>query len=87
MKVRMFREETMHKYPRETELPFDSDRKMMTTYHSGIEEGKWISFTKGAPDIVISRCSSIMTANGVEKMSDEKRAEKVPRSPSLMRRT
>ncbi|MDO4422626.1 MAG: cation-translocating P-type ATPase [Eubacteriales bacterium] len=75
MKVRMFREETMHKYPRETELPFDSDRKMMTTYHSGIEEGKWISFTKGAPDIVISRCSSIMTANGVEKMSDEKRAE------------
>ena len=48
---------------------------MMTTYHSGIEEGKWISFTKGAPDIVISRCSSIMTANGVEKMSDEKRAE------------
>lgn len=75
MKVRMFREETMHKYPRETELPFDSDRKMMTTYHSGIEKGKWISFTKGAPDIVISRCSSIMTANGVEKMSDEKRAE------------
>lgn len=75
MKVRMFREETMHKYPRETELPFDSDRKMMTTYHSGIEDGKWISFTKGAPDIVISRCSSIMTANGVEKMSDEKRAE------------
>jgi len=75
MKVRMFREETMHKYPRETELPFDSDRKMMTTYHSGVEEGKWISFTKGAPDIVISRCSSIMTANGVEKMSDEKRAE------------
>ena len=75
MKVRMFREETMHKYPRETELPFDSDRKMMTTYHSGIEEGKWISFTKGAPDIVISRCSSIMTANGVEKMTDEKRAE------------
>jgi len=75
MKVRMFREETMHKYPRETELPFDSDRKMMTTYHSRVEEGKWISFTKGAPDIVISRCSSIMTANGVEKMSDEKRAE------------
>ena len=75
MKARMLREETMHTYPRETELPFDSDRKMMTTYHSGIEEGKWISFTKGAPDIVISRCSSILTPRGVEKMTDEKRAE------------
>ena len=75
MKAKMLRRETMVAYPRETELPFDSDRKMMTTFHSGIEDGKWISFTKGAPDIVISRCTSILTPNGVEKMSDEKRAE------------
>lgn len=75
MKAKMLRRETMVAYPRETELPFDSDRKMMTTFHSGIEDGKWISFTKGAPDIVISRCTSILTPNGVEKMTDEKRAE------------
>ena len=75
MKARMLREETMHTYPRETELPFDSDRKMMTTFHSGIDEGKWISFTKGAPDIVISRCTSILTSTGVQKMTEEKRAE------------
>ena len=75
MKAGMLREETMHSYPRETELPFDSDRKMMTTYHSGIEPHKWISYTKGAPDIVISRCASILTDNGVEKMTDEKREE------------
>lgn len=75
MKAKMLREETMHAYPRETELPFDSDRKMMTTYHSGIEDHKWISYTKGAPDIVISRCSSILTSRGVEKMTPEKEAE------------
>ena len=75
MKAKMLREETMHTYPRETELPFDSDRKMMTTFHSGIDEGKWISFTKGAPDIVISRCTSILTPTGVQKMTEEKRAE------------
>ena len=75
MKAKMLREETMHAYPRETELPFDSDRKMMTTFHSGIDEGKWISFTKGAPDIVISRCSSILTPSGVQAMTEEKRAE------------
>ena len=75
MKAQMLREETMHRYPRETELPFDSDRKMMTTFHSGIEDHKWISFTKGAPDIVISRCTSILTPAGVQAMNEEKRAE------------
>ncbi|MBR3247324.1 MAG: cation-translocating P-type ATPase [Clostridiales bacterium] len=75
MKAKMLRRETMVAYPRETDLPFDSDRKMMTTYHSGIEEGKWISFTKGAPDIVISRCTSILTPTGVQKLTEEKRNE------------
>lgn len=75
MKAKMLREEMMHKFPRECELPFDSDRKMMTTYHSEIEPGKWISYTKGAPDIVLSRCTSILTSEGIVKMSPEKLEE------------
>lgn len=46
-------------YPRVEELPFDSSRKMMTTFHSNYINGKIVSFTKGAPDIVISRCTKI----------------------------
>ncbi|NLK64529.1 MAG: cation-translocating P-type ATPase [Tissierellia bacterium] len=46
-------------YPRIAELPFDSGRKMMTTFHSDYIEGKVVSFTKGAPDIVISKCGKI----------------------------
>ncbi len=46
-------------YPRIAELPFDSGRKMMTTFHSNYIEGKIVSFTKGAPDIVINKCSKI----------------------------
>jgi Ca2+-transporting ATPase len=46
-------------YPRIAELPFDSARKMMTTFHSDFIEGKVVSFTKGAPDIVIAKCSKI----------------------------
>lgn len=46
-------------YPRIHELPFDSSRKMMTTFHSNYINGKVVSFTKGAPDIVISKCSKI----------------------------
>ncbi|MGD9568798.1 MAG: cation-translocating P-type ATPase [Sedimentibacter sp.] len=46
-------------YPRVEELPFDSSRKMMTTFHSDYINGKIVSFTKGAPDIVISKCTKI----------------------------
>ncbi len=46
-------------YPRVGELPFDSLRKMMTTFHSNYIGGKIVSFTKGAPDVIIGRCSKI----------------------------
>jgi len=38
------------------EIPFSSERKLMTTVHA-TEDGKWISVTKGAPDILIERCT------------------------------
>lgn len=40
--------------PRLAEIPFDADRKVMTTFHE--IEGKIISFTKGAPDILLQKC-------------------------------
>lgn len=73
MKNGMSRTETMDKYPRVTELPFDSDRKMMTTYHSGIIDGQIVSYTKGAPDIILDRCTSYESSNGPVPMSDEMR--------------
>jgi len=44
-------------YPRLEELPFDSERKLMTTFH-GHPDGGFISFTKGAAEAVIARCES-----------------------------
>ncbi|RBS59006.1 cation-translocating P-type ATPase [Enterococcus faecium] len=44
------------KYPRVNELPFDSERKMMTTVHQMGE--KYISITKGAFDVLAPRFSS-----------------------------
>ncbi|MEG0992034.1 MAG: cation-translocating P-type ATPase [Malacoplasma sp.] len=43
-------------FPRVNELPFDSDRKMMTTIHK-IKENKFLVVTKGAPDQVIKKCN------------------------------
>ncbi len=46
-------------YKRVEEIPFDSERKMMTTFHENYISGKVVSFTKGAPDIIMDRCSHI----------------------------
>lgn len=71
-----FRKEAVSaKYPRISELPFDSDRKMMTTYHSDIEPGVIHSFTKGAPDIILDRCLMIQTKDGPISLSPEKKEE------------
>ncbi len=44
----------MDNWPRVAEIPFDSERKLMTTFHT--HQNKIISFTKGAPDILLHRC-------------------------------
>lgn len=44
-------------WTRAAEIAFDSDRKLMTTFHN--YDNKIISFTKGAPDILLDRCINI----------------------------
>ncbi|MCF7930231.1 MAG: cation-translocating P-type ATPase [Acholeplasmataceae bacterium] len=49
--------ETIKKYPRLYELPFDSIRKLMTTIHD-FEDGRY-AIIKGAPDVIFTRSTSI----------------------------
>ena len=63
------------KYPRIEEIPFDSGRKMMTTFHENYLPGKIVSFTKGAPDIVIDRCSKIKGSGVILDFNDEMKKE------------
>lgn len=55
------------------EMPFDSDRKMMTTLNNvETEKGKQtVSYTKGAIDSIIVRCNRILDANGVRPIKNE----------------
>ncbi|MCX7780482.1 MAG: cation-translocating P-type ATPase [Negativicutes bacterium] len=62
------REAANGKFPRLQEIPFDSNRKMMTTFHRG-DNGKIIAFVKGAPDILLSRCTAIAAAGGVRHLT------------------
>ena len=40
--------------PKIFEIPFSSERKMMTTVHG--HDGQWVAYTKGAPGMVMRRC-------------------------------
>ena len=59
------------RFPRVGELPFDSDRKMMTTLHS--TEASTLSYTKGAVDVLLPRCSHIWTSGGIRPITDDDR--------------
>jgi Ca2+-transporting ATPase len=59
-------------YPRRGEIPFSSERKRMTTIHAE-PEGGTIAYVKGAVEIVLDRCTSILTDGRVTKLTDEER--------------
>lgn len=60
-------------WPRVTEAPFDSARKMMSTVHTAGDG--YIQFTKGAPDEILNRCTHILTKDGVSLLTEEKKAD------------
>ncbi|MBQ8446283.1 MAG: cation-translocating P-type ATPase [Clostridia bacterium] len=60
-------------YPRIGEAPFDSNRKMMSTVHSVGEN--IVQYTKGAPDVVIDRCTHYLLNGNAVPMTAEYKAE------------
>ena len=59
--------------PRVNELPFDSGRKMMTTFHPQGEG--FVAYTKGAPDVVVDRCAYYLENGKAVPMTEEYRAK------------
>lgn len=60
-------------YERLGDLPFDSERKMMSVFHAYPQCP--LSLTKGAPDIVLDRCSRELRKEGVVELTQERRDE------------
>lgn len=56
-------------FPRISEIPFDSDRKLMTTVHE--ENGKYVVYTKGGVDELLSICNSYLLEGDVKEDLDE----------------
>ncbi len=66
------KKELEHASPRINEQPFDSGRKMMTTVHRD-GQGKVISYTKGAMDRLIKKCTLIMEDGQIRPITEEDR--------------
>ena len=63
------KEELYKLMPRINEIPFDSNRKMMTTIHR-LEKNKYRIITKGAPDVLLNRCIGVDKAK-VQKENEQ----------------
>ena len=63
-------EVTRNKFPRLTEIPFDSDRKLMSTVHR--LSGGLVMVTKGAVDVLMDRCDITPEERAeVERVNEE----------------
>ena len=60
-------------YPRCGEAPFDSGRKMMSTLH--LTPNGVIQYTKGAPDVIIGKCTHYLENGQAVPMTEAYRAE------------
>ena len=67
-------------FSRVAEIPFDSERKRMTTVHRNdgetpfsFESDHYIALVKGAPDAVLGQCTEIQTSSEAKPLSDAER--------------
>ncbi len=85
-KAGLCREELERVLPRLREIPFDSERKRMTTLHRVIpangslpnllpSRGSLVAFVKGAPDVVLDYCTGAIDAGGIQPLTSTLRQE------------
>ncbi|WP_077620675.1 cation-translocating P-type ATPase [Bacillus sinesaloumensis] len=76
-------EEIRKTYPREEELPFDSDRKLMSTVNT--IDNERLMLTKGGPDVMFSRASHVLIDGKEEPLTEERLNELQQENESFSR--
>ncbi|NWG10034.1 MAG: cation-translocating P-type ATPase, partial [Nitrososphaerales archaeon] len=71
-KVGLKQNEVRELHPRVAEVPFSSERKLMTTVHP-TQGGIYASYMKGAPEILLERCNYLFEDGQLRKMSEKDR--------------
>jgi Ca2+-transporting ATPase len=61
--------------PRVGEVPFSSERKLMSTLHRDNDQDRGVVFTKGAPDVLLPRCSRELVGEERRVLTQQRRKE------------
>ncbi|WP_240792260.1 MULTISPECIES: cation-translocating P-type ATPase [unclassified Salinibacterium] len=61
------------RFERREEIPFTSQRKMMSTVHGDTNDGRLVLFSKGAPDVLLGRCTRIQWGDTAVPLTEELR--------------
>ncbi|NMB61375.1 MAG: HAD-IC family P-type ATPase [Chloroflexi bacterium] len=73
-KAQMYKDVLEEQLPRRDEVPFDSKKKYMATFHHHAS-GEQRIFLKGAPEEVLAFCSNVLTNTGTQKLTSQKRED------------
>lgn len=73
-KAGLCQNEVKTQYPRVFEVPFSSERKRMTTVHSTRSKGE-VAYMKGAPEIILERCSHSYGPQGLQPLDENQRSD------------
>ncbi len=69
-------EHLTQRFARVGEVPFSSERKLMSTLHTDAEaEGRVLLFTKGAPDVLLARCTHELVGATPSPLIEDRRRE------------
>jgi Ca2+-transporting ATPase len=63
------------RFERVGEVPFSSERKLMSTLHTDAERDRVLVFTKGAPDVLLARCLQEIVGTQSRLLTDARRTE------------
>ncbi len=84
--------------PRVEEIPFESERKMMSTIHAvsdaervasdfSLPGAAYLLLAKGAPESILARCSRLLTAQNVRVLTDEERSRLAAQAEDMAERS
>lgn len=73
-KAGMDKEALESQYPRIGEIPFSSERKRMTTIHTS-PNGGTVAYVKGAPEVLLARCTRLFADGQDRELDEDKRSE------------